>query len=103
MQDHRIRSSRCEMCGAENVAVDDESHCPSCARSHVEYLTTRSDEARRTLTLMLDDALEGRIHPQDLRELVEERIGASAEPYWASPAYELRERGSELSKGGDPS
>jgi hypothetical protein len=86
----------CEMCGTENVAVDDEhGYCPSCAREHVGYLTTRLDEARRTLTFTVDAALEGRIHPEDLRELVEERIAASAEQYWASPARELRERSRE--------
>jgi hypothetical protein len=86
----------CEICGTENVAVDDEDgYCPSCAREHVGYLTTRSDEARRTLMLMVDAALDGRIHPEDLRELVEERIAASAEQYWASPARELRERSRE--------
>jgi hypothetical protein len=86
----------CEMCGTKNVAIDDEDgYCPSCAREHVGYLTTRSDKARRTLTLMVDAALEGRIHPEDVRELVEERIAASAEQYWASPARELRERSRE--------
>jgi hypothetical protein len=86
----------CEICGSENVAVNEDAYCRPCASSHVEYLSTRSEEARRMLTLMLDAALDGRIHPEDLRELVAERIAVSAEQYWASPVHELRERGREL-------